>query len=180
MELNNDYSDYVEKKIDSPEYRKSFWARVDKNGANGCWLWTGATSSGCGILTVRDKSKPTPDGRGKGRTILAHRLAWRLIKGKWPGKWALHECDVRACVRVGKGHLWEGDHADSQEQRSEHGRTAKHFGEDNGNSKLTEQQVAAIRARAAKGEKVLALVAAYGVSDRHIRDIIDGKHWAED
>jgi len=180
MDTNNEYSDYVEKKISAKEYRDSFWARIDKNAANGCWEWTGAISNGCGLLCVRDKSEPTKDGRGRGRTIVAHRLAYRLLKGKWPSKWLLHECNNGRCVRVGKGHLWEGDHADSIEQRVEQGRTARMFGEDNGRSKLTEEQVATIRRRAEKGEKVAVLVAAYGISDRQMRDIIGGKYWAED
>lgn len=64
-----------------------FWARVDKNGPGGCWLWTGAMKNGYGSARVA------------GRTQVAHRLTWELAQGPIPeGMHIDHLCRVRACV----------------------------------------------------------------------------------
>lgn len=67
-----------------------FWARVNKDGANGCWLWTGALASvnGYGVIT---------DG---GNNFLTHRVSYRLAHGEIPdGLFVCHHCDVKQCVR---------------------------------------------------------------------------------
>lgn len=64
------------------EYR--FWPKVDKNGPNGCWLWTGALN---------------PAGYGKYGDGLAHGAAFRLSGGVKPDGMELdHLCRVRHCV----------------------------------------------------------------------------------
>jgi hypothetical protein len=175
MELNNEYSKFIEDKIDSKEFQDRFWAKVKKQGRRGCWLWTGATSNGSGLLLVRDSTDMQPDGRGKPRTIVVHRLAWRIEHGKWPPRWALHECDTRTCVNP--GHLKDGDHAASQAQRAEHGRTAKHFGEDNGRSKLSKADVLDIRKRLARGEKASVLGVEYEIDESYVRQIERRENW---
>lgn len=71
---------------------ETFWQRVDKDGAEGCWLWTGGRS---------------PDGYGQfwmggegGRTLRAHRVAYEDLVGAVPeGLMLDHLCRVRHCVR---------------------------------------------------------------------------------
>lgn len=67
-----------------------FWARVDKNGADGCWLWTGPVNN-----------------RGYGRAwhpirhqrVYAHRLSYELSRGSIPdGLQIDHLCRNRRCV----------------------------------------------------------------------------------
>ena len=55
---------------------------------SGCWLWFSTVSN---------------DGYGKvqfeGRTRIAHRVAWELLKGKIPDGMEIdHLCEVRCCV----------------------------------------------------------------------------------
>lgn len=65
-----------------------FWARVDKNGPNGCWLWTGTIEvQGYGVVTV------------SGKMYKAHVVAFEsLVRPKVPGEQLDHLCRVRPCV----------------------------------------------------------------------------------
>jgi len=70
-----------------------FWAKVDKNGPGGCWLWTAARYPG-GYGQFR--------ANGKGGA--AHRFAYELLVGPIPeGLEVDHVCHVRHCVNP--GHL---------------------------------------------------------------------------
>lgn len=62
------------------------WERVDKT--KGCWLWTGATIFGYGVIKTA------------GRMVRVHRLAYELEVGPIPQELTLdHLCRVRRCVR---------------------------------------------------------------------------------
>lgn len=72
---------------------KRFWAKVDKNGPNGCWLWTAAKlqgpggGRGYGVFGIKGKNKP------------AHRVAYEILVGPIPDGLTLdHLCRVRHCV----------------------------------------------------------------------------------
>lgn len=64
-----------------------FWAKVDKSGLGGCWLWTAQiTASGYG-------------GFWTGKPDFAHRYAYQLLVGPIPaGRQLDHLCRVRHCV----------------------------------------------------------------------------------
>lgn len=71
----------------APEAR--FWAKVDKNGPGGCWLWTGAVlNTGYGQFA-----------QSPGRNIGAHRWSYLHVVGQIPDGLHLdHLCRVRNCV----------------------------------------------------------------------------------
>jgi hypothetical protein len=74
---------------------KSFWAKVDRKGAGGCWEWTGAKNrDGYGYIVV------VRDPLGCRRLLFAHRVAYRLTTGEpIPKEMALHHgCHNRGCV----------------------------------------------------------------------------------
>jgi hypothetical protein len=123
-----------------------FWMSVRRSSVfrrdGACWLWAGAKVSGYGHITRRSVQ------------IQAHRYAWELINGPVPnGKWILHKCDVRACVRP--SHLFVGDHKENMLDMRRKGRKLGNngnlFGETHGCSKLYEHQVRAIRGLAKEG-----------------------------
>lgn len=63
---------------------------------SGCDLWTGALNSrGYGVVWF------------EGRLHLAHRVAWRLHRGRWPAADRVldHVCETKSCVAP--GHLRE-------------------------------------------------------------------------
>src|SRR4051812_23018415 len=82
-----------------------FWPKVAKSpNPDGCWLWTAAIkTNGYGIIGA--------GGRGTG-SYYAHRVAWFLATGEWPGEaCVLHRCDVKNCCRP--DHLFLGTHQDN-------------------------------------------------------------------
>jgi hypothetical protein len=72
-----------------------FWSKVDKAGPGGCWLWTAGKNR---------------DGYGKFRVgtrhVLAHRFAYRILRGPIPDGLQLdHVCRNHACVNPDPDHL---------------------------------------------------------------------------
>jgi len=64
-----------------------FWSKVNKNGPNGCWIFTGHIG-GRGYGTIWDGAKV--------RT--AHQISWELTRGERPGGFVLdHICRNREC-----------------------------------------------------------------------------------
>jgi hypothetical protein len=97
-----------------------------------CWLWTGKSSDGYGQFGLHGKHK------------LTHRLMLERVLGRalGEGMCALHSCRNRNCCRP--EHLREGTRIENEADKVRDGTTAN--GERCGNSKLTEDQVRAIRA----------------------------------
>lgn len=66
-----------------------FWAKVDKNAPNGCWLWTaGCSPDGYGLFHFDERTGAN-----------AHRVAYQLLVGEIPAGFHLHHvCRTRRCV----------------------------------------------------------------------------------
>lgn len=80
-----------------------FNSKIDKNGPNGCWVWTG-TFSNIGYPFVGIRELETY----KHKMATAHRIALRMKLGRAiaPGMNANHTCHNKACVNP--DHLEEG------------------------------------------------------------------------
>lgn len=86
------------------------WPKVAKTTT--CWLFTGATSSGYGVIG---------SGGKYGRFVYVHRIIWEWANGPIPdGLCVLHQCDVRNCLRP--EHLFLGSKADNAADMKAKGR----------------------------------------------------------
>jgi len=111
-----------------------------------------------------------------GKLIKAHRLAWQLENGSIPeGLCVLHHCDNRACCNP--AHLFLGTYSDNACDMMNKGRGGR--GAQNGNAKLTREQVRQIRKLYATGKyPQKELVEQFEISPCHISYIVTRKRWA--
>jgi hypothetical protein len=142
----------------------AFWRQVRLGSA--CWEWTGQRNAkGYGLVA--------PSKRGRSR--LAHRVAWAAERGPLPdGLNVLHRCDNPPCVRP--DHLFLGTQRENMRDRDAKGRQAQ--GEAVGRSRLTRAAVAEIRDRyAAGGVTLRSLAAEYGTTFQNIQYVVRGRTW---
>lgn len=148
----------------TPNQTENFWRRIDRQSTpRGCWPWIG----------FRDRKGYGKVGLGK-RHFKAHRLAYLLAGGQIPdGILVCHKCDNPACCNP--DHLFLGTNADNARDMAQKGRAAK--GESNAKHRLTDAQVAEIRAMSAQAKWgwTRAVAKQYGVSHQSISDIINNK-----
>ncbi len=172
---------------------KRFWSKVDKT--SGCWVWTAG------------RFKPTLYGafQDEGKAKRAHRVSWEMTNGEVPdGLDVLHKCDNPPCVKP--DHLFLGTQADNNRDRDSKGRQAsggrhgsrlhpesrpkgkKHFshtnpekvarGEEQGSSRLTEEDVLAIRREYVPYKVSYPVLAKkYGVNPETVARVVRREHW---
>lgn len=141
-----------------------FWRHVDRSGGqDACWPWIGASS---------DKRYGSFGIRGK--TERAHRVAYRISKGDFdPSLSVCHACDMTWCCNP--AHLFLGTHADNMADRTSKMRERR--GSAHPCAKLSEESVAEIRVRHARGERYAQLAQEYGVDRMTISRAVRGKGW---
>ena len=146
----------------------SFWDKVKITP--GCWEWMAQTSSnGYGKISF---------ARQFGFTTYAHRLSWIIHFGPIPqGINVLHKCDHPSCVNP--DHLFLGTQADNVSDMCKKGRNQyiAHRGEENGNARLTKNDIINIRA-SHKTRKELSTQ--YGISKSMVGKIITFRSWNDD
>ncbi len=119
-------------------------------------------SSGC----IEWQGSRSPKGYGRirhdGETRLAHRVAYALEFGSAPaGLLILHSCDNPPCCNP--SHLRAGTPSDNTSDMLERGREDRRFNEDNPRTKLTRDDVGAVRAAAADGQSFKSIARVWGV-----------------
>jgi len=116
------------------------------------------------------------DGYGtcwfEGKTHRAHRLAFYLHNGRWPVPYALHSCDVRACINP--SHIGEGDAADNYADARSRDRNTK--GKLVNTCRLTPEIVRHIRMVYSNGSGG-RLAREFGVTVPTIHNIVTRKTW---
>lgn len=132
---------------------------------DGCWVWQGSL----------DK-----DGYGRatsgGENVIVHRHMLHLFTGI-TGTMACHTCARRACCNP--AHLYWGDAGSNAKDMMDFGHAAGQFGMGSTHpaAKLTEAQVAIIRATPKVRGSGKALAEKFGVSKVTISTIRSGKVW---
>ena len=131
-----------------------------KINANGCWEWQGYC---------------TNDGHGLFARTTAHRWFYQHIHNKLldPNIFVCHICDNPPCVNP--SHLFEGTPQQNVDDMIQKGRQKNsHKGIKHPNSRLTEQQVLAIRN---DGRRPAVIAREYGITLVHLLNIKNKKVW---
>ncbi len=167
-----------------PSTVNRFWAKVNKS--DGCWEWAASTNNkGYGQLMIQ----PGEIFETK-RPVLAHRFSWMIHFGEIPdGLSVCHKCDNPQCVNP--NHLFLGTHADNMHDMIRKGKgpqnqpnvmhthpEKRHWGERNGQAKLTAKQVRDIRVGFQLGYSMSELGNLYGVTRHAIGRIVRRQAWA--
>jgi hypothetical protein len=150
----------------SASFADRFAAKV-RRAPNGCLEWTGARS-------VHGYGRINRGGRGAG-VELAPRAAWIIANGPIPdGLSVLHRCDNPPCCDV--SHLFLGTAEDNCRDMMAKGRGRGQVqgGAHHPSARLTDQQVAEMRAAAPTIRNYAELGRRYGVSKQHARSIVIG------
>lgn len=157
---------HSQRKHATPE--AAFWFHVTPGAPDACWEWQG-TKNNCGYGLASFG----------GGYRMAHRLSYELHYGPIPaGLCVCHTCDNRACVNP--AHLWLGTCAENHADKWAKGRGVRLTGERSGSSKLTWDDVRAIRhLYALGGHSHRSLGRQFGVSGPAICAIVNGKTWRE-
>ena len=143
-----------------------FWSKVEKRGPGECWEWTGAKNEhGYGVMR--------PEGRRHGPTIKAHRVALILAGRDVEGLVACHRCDNPPCVNP--AHLFLG--TQKQNVADMHAKGRGNHGTRNGASKLSEPDIALIRAWSALRLPRRPVMDGYGIAPNTYNNVAKGKTW---
>lgn len=157
-----------------------FESQVDRSGGpDACHLWTGAKDDrGYGVINIG------------GKTRRAHQFAWELHSdsGLIPAGTEIdHECHNRAirkgeCRTGGCAHCsccnWRHLAPKSRQQHAADTEPYEHpRGTENGQSRLTPQQVREIRTMISGGVPPLQIARIFGVSRPAVHHIKSGRTW---
>lgn len=147
------------------EQAARFWSKIDKSGGpDACWPWmAGKTEYGYGVLSLL------------GKKALAHRVSMWVCGGEFNLKlFVCHHCDNPPCCNP--HHLFLGTNKDNTDDRDRKGRVKS--GEACGSSKLTKDQVEAIRQEYTGGGMTqLSLAKKYGVGATTIHGVVNCLRW---
>lgn len=140
---------------DNRSVMERFMENVDEN-----WQWAGGkTTKGYGRFWVKNKTKR------------AHRVSYELFNGPIDDCMdVLHSCDDPGCVNP--EHLHLGDALMNAKERTERNRANSPQGTKNGNSKLTEDQIIAIRKMYSNGYFQKDIAKTFGVKQNTISRIV--------
>ena len=131
--------------------------------------------NGCMECNSHATSNKYPQMYKNRKTILVHRHIYEECFGEIPkGMVIRHKCDNPLCINP--EHLELGTQTDNINDMLSRGRKAKTNGENNGNAKLTKEQVLEIRKSTLSTRKIAKI---YKVSQSTIRDIKSNKTWTK-
>lgn len=136
------------------------WASVDKSdNPDGCWVWTSYRNrKGYGEIGLRGR-----------KTAMAHRVSYVLHYGEIPPNLIVgHHCDNPPCVNP--AHLWAGVPRDNTTDML---RKRRHWSPGTpSRTKLSDEEVRAIRRWYAKGESCKSIARNMGLDASYVNRIV--------
>jgi len=134
-----------------------------------CWTWNAALNShGYGIMRI------------DGKTVLATHISLAVFEfqyKEYDWQCALHSCDNTKCVNP--SHLRWGTQKENARDRLDRNRQSRMYGESNGRSKLTYDDVVEIKRLHSEDVKVKDLADCYNVNKSTIYKILHRELWSE-
>ncbi len=142
-----------------------------------CWLWTGRKfTAGYGMFEIYDLNL------GKKRKTTSHRISWMIKNGTIKRNlFVCHSCDNPPCVNP--THLFVGTQSMNLQDAIAKGRFQniargrQLIGEKNNRTKLTIDDVTAIKVLNSRGMSSLMISQIFNVSENCIRRIVSGHSW---
>jgi hypothetical protein len=132
----------------------------------GCWEFTGA-KTGLGYGTIKYNA----------HMVLVHRLSMYIYKGfsLTDKSFCCHSCDNKKCFNP--DHIFLGTCKDNVRDCIKKGRKAIVLGQDQGNSKLKNDQIPKIRKLLSSGVTQKEISKKFRVHQSTISDIKTGRKW---
>lgn len=129
-----------------------------------CWIWKCNKTSRYGVIKVDSKPK------------LVHRFSYEYFNGPIPNEmYICHHCDTTKCVNP--KHLFIGTPKDNCDDKMKKGRHKARKGEEQGNAKLTNNQVREIKQKLREGMKRCDIAMEYNARALQIGKIARGEQW---
>lgn len=150
------------------ERRAQLWGRCSNtDDPSACWPWQGARVGPENLY-----GKLSVDGK----LVQAHVQAWKLHHGVDvpEGLEVAHGCHNPPCCNP--AHLEAMTHRQNEDAKIDAGRTTN--GVRNGQARLDDALVLAIRQRRADGATLTLIGEEFGISFQHVSDICRGRRWA--
>lgn len=145
-----------------------FWSYSTIDDRTGCWIWNHSKDGGGYGVFLSSKY-----GREK-----AHRIAYMETYGRIPsGKFVCHICDNPSCIFP--EHLFLGTNQDNMNDKVSKNRQSRLFGETNGRTILTKNDVINLRNDYMSGKfSYRQLVSKYNISQTQVARIIKKESWS--
>jgi hypothetical protein len=154
----------AQKRFGKDRFTKEFIKERITTTDAGCWEWKGAKHrQGYGSI------------RAKGKTVLAHRLAWEIWNGEIQEDMCVcHRCDNTSCVNP--EHLFLGTQKDNMKDCKFKDRMHRNVAKTR-RCKLSYEQVIEIKKLFEDGVSRKDLMVKYTVSQTCIAKIVTGQSW---
>lgn len=171
MNTKSQRSRAIDIALESQRIIDRFWGHVKVGTPEHCWEWRSYVGAeGYGRFSVIHDCP-----------VEASRLAWAFHNKANPeDQFVLHTCDNKKCCNP--HHLYLGDRSQNMRDflsRNRHPHLERSAAEqDNGNSKLTRDDVVNIKAMIRSGISNTDIAAEYGVTHSAISLIRRGKTWS--